>query len=502
MRNILLSFTLVAGVLIAPLTVSAGEEDGAETGAIYGTVTDSATGHPIDDICVWVAQGGDEAEHSGWTNSDGVYEISGMAPGSYDLEFDDCEHGGYETETASGSVTAGAATQVDAGLSLASGFGAIVGTVTDSDTTAGVQYACVKLYHSHDDIHVVTGWTGEDGSYLIRVAAGDYRVHFYACEEIPYLEQWFDGADGWSDSDVVSVVSRSYSDGIDAALTPDPNVPSVVWGYVVNGDTGNGVDGYCVSRYVGDDKVATVLTGDLGGWEMEVEPGEYRFKAWACEGHEDLGHVWYLDAIEFADADVVNVSGGDEAQLEALIVGEHRFRDSVDSMFLADIIWLADQGITLGCNEDATDFCPDDLVKRAHMAAFLHRALADILGAGDPVTFEDIGDSPFREDIEWLASVGITRGCNAEGTLFCPEDTITRAQMAAFLHRALVDILEGGEVEGFIDDDGSIFEDDIEWLASVGVTTGCDAGGTQFCPDDAVIRSHMAAFLARALGES
>ena len=27
--------------------------------------------------------------------------------------------------------------------------------------------------------------------------------------------------------------------------------------------------------------------------------------------------------------------------------------------------------------------------------------------------------------------------CNAEGTLFCPSDTVTRAQMAAFIHRAL-----------------------------------------------------------------
>ena len=44
----------------------------------------------------------------------------------------------------------------------------------------------------------------------------------------------------------------------------------------------------------------------------------------------------------------------------------------------------------------------------------------------------------FEADIEWLAAEGVTRGCNPPtNTLFCPEDPVTRAQMAAFLHRAL-----------------------------------------------------------------
>lgn len=497
MRNSLLAFVLVAGALLVPLTSSAVEEGG---GAVWGKVTDAVTGHPIGDICVWVTQGGNETPYSGWTKSDGVYEIGGMPAGSYDLEFSDCELFRYDAEVAAADVPIDGANQVDAQLNLATGRGAIVGTVTDADTGAGVQYACVKLYHSLDDILVVVGWTGEDGSYQIVAEAGDYRVRFYPCEGIPYLEQWFDGAEGWNASTVVTVVSRSYTTGVDAAMVPNPNLPSIVWGYVVDGDTGHGVNGYCVSRYVGDGKVATVLTGDLGGWEMEVEPGEYRFKAWACEGHEDLGHVWYLDAVEFANAVVVGVSGGGEIPLDDLIVGVNRFRDSVDSIFLEDINWLAENGITLGCNLDATAFCPEELVTRGHMAAFLHRALVDILVPGEPVTFEDIDDSIFKHDIEWIASVGITLGCDAEGTRFCPHEEITRAQMAAFLHRALADILVAGESGGFEDTAGSHFEEDIEWLQSVGVTNGCDAEGAEFCPDQPVIRSHMAAFLHRALG--
>jgi hypothetical protein len=72
--------------------------------------------------------------------------------------------------------------------------------------------------------------------------------------------------------------------------------------------------------------------------------------------------------------------------------------------------------------------------------------------------------------------------------------------MAAFLTRALG--LSGGEgSDRFTDDDGSIFEVDIERIAAAGITLGCNPpAGDWFCPDLAVTRGQMAAFLYRALG--
>jgi hypothetical protein len=71
------------------------------------------------------------------------------------------------------------------------------------------------------------------------------------------------------------------------------------------------------------------------------------------------------------------------------------------------------------------------------MAAFLDRALH----LPDPVTpdlFTDDDGSPFETAIDRLATAGITRGCNPpDNTLYCPDQYVTRAQMAAFLHRAL-----------------------------------------------------------------
>jgi len=51
------------------------------------------------------------------------------------------------------------------------------------------------------------------------------------------------------------------------------------------------------------------------------------------------------------------------------------------------------------------------------------------------ISFTDTGSSIFEQDILKLATAGITRGCNADGTEFCPDDSVTRGQMAAFLVR-------------------------------------------------------------------
>jgi hypothetical protein len=51
----------------------------------------------------------------------------------------------------------------------------------------------------------------------------------------------------------------------------------------------------------------------------------------------------------------------------------------------------------------------------------------------------------------------------------------------------------------FVDDNGSIFEPDIEWLATEGITYGCNQTGTRYCPNDPVTRGQMAAFLRRGI---
>ncbi|MEN8238772.1 MAG: S-layer homology domain-containing protein [Actinomycetota bacterium] len=166
------------------------------------------------------------------------------------------------------------------------------------------------------------------------------------------------------------------------------------------------------------------------------------------------------------------------------------------NIFFADIEWLADAGITKGCNPpDNTKFCPDAPVKRGQMAAFIDRALD--LPAG-PDVFSDVSDSVFLSNINALAAAGITKGCNPpDNDRFCPDEVVSRGQMAAFIARALG--LTSAGVNTFVDDDTSIFESDIEALAASGITKGCNPpDNDRFCPEASVTRAQMAAFLHRA----
>jgi hypothetical protein len=169
-----------------------------------------------------------------------------------------------------------------------------------------------------------------------------------------------------------------------------------------------------------------------------------------------------------------------------------------DSTFADDIAWLAKAGITQGCNPpDNTHFCPTSTVTRAQMATFLSRALSLRDGTAQ---FNDVPpDHLHHADIARLANAGITRGCNTARTKFCPDDGVTRAEMAAFLVRARG--LNDTDHPGFEDvPASSTFHDDIRRLAAAGVTRGCNPpNNTRYCPDQVVTRGQMAAFLRRSI---
>lgn len=177
------------------------------------------------------------------------------------------------------------------------------------------------------------------------------------------------------------------------------------------------------------------------------------------------------------------------------------FCDDRTSVFQADIEWMVAEGFTSGCNATEDRFCPNEPVTRTQLAAFLHRALVDVVVPnGEAVAFTDIIDSPFRADIEWLSATGITKGCDT--AMFCPEAPVTRGQLAAFLVRAM-GYSDGGNGDLFRDDNDSVFEDPINKLAIAGVTSGCNPpDNDEFCPARPVTRGQMAAFLHRALGNS
>jgi hypothetical protein len=116
-------------------------------------------------------------------------------------------------------------------------------------------------------------------------------------------------------------------------------------------------------------------------------------------------------------------------------------------------------------------------------------------------SFVDDNGSLFESDIEWLALEGLTKGCNPPvNDRFCPRDEVTRGEMAAFLVRALGYTDDGGG-DLYVDDDDSVFEGAIDRVGAAGVTRGCNPPlNDRFCPERKVTREEMAAFLVRAFG--
>jgi putative cofactor-binding repeat protein len=159
---------------------------------------------------------------------------------------------------------------------------------------------------------------------------------------------------------------------------------------------------------------------------------------------------------------------------------------------------IACNGITVGCGND--NFCPEDSVSRAQMAVFLLRVLgeppaATCTGMFGDVSIATVGEA-FCKYIEQFATLGITSGCSAGN--YCPDDPVTRAQMAVFITKALGETT-ATTCEGTFNDvnewtgGNPAFCKFIEKFSTLGITAGC--GNGNYCPDDLVSRAQMAVFL-------
>ncbi len=111
--------------------------------------------------------------------------------------------------------------------------------------------------------------------------------------------------------------------------------------------------------------------------------------------------------------------------------------------------------------------------------------------------------APFVNWINQLASEGITSGCG--GGNYCPDNPLTRSQMAVFLLRgehgsAYVPPACSATVFADVPCPGGANVNWINQLASEGVTAGC--GNGNYCPTASTPRQQMATFIVRTFGLS
>jgi dipeptidyl aminopeptidase/acylaminoacyl peptidase len=222
-------------------------------------------------------------------------------------------------------------------------------------------------------------------------------------------------------------------------------------------------------------------------------PSDNLPRAWSPDGSRIL--FWSSRTTDQGGLYSMTTSGADTRPvfLQSSVSGvdwePRNFADANASIFKADIAWAFAEGITDGCAPQA--FCPDAPVTREQMASFLTRALD--LPATNRDFFGDDETSIHEADINRVAAAGITLGCAAGR--YCPRAPVSRQEMASFLVRAFD--LPATSTDRFTDDESSVHEPDINRLAASGITSGCAPG--RFCPRASVTRGQMAAFLHRAM---
>ena len=150
----------------------------------------------------------------------------------------------------------------------------------------------------------------------------------------------------------------------------------------------------------------------------------------------------------------------------------------------------------LGCGGGA--LCPADAMLRWEMAVLLVRAVDGTdPGGRSGQRFADVDQGLWwAPHVERLAELGITVGCSTDPLSYCPDDPVSRAQMATFLVRAFEPAAAGSA--GFADTEDSVHEAHIDALFAVGITAGCSADPLRYCPAASVTRAQMATFLQRA----
>ena len=176
---------------------------------------------------------------------------------------------------------------------------------------------------------------------------------------------------------------------------------------------------------------------------------------------------------------------------------------AADRYYTDPIVELATRGVFEGTECGEGLFCPDSPILRWEMAVWMVR----IVDGEDPepsggTRFGDVAAGVWwASHTERMAELEITTGCG-DGTNFCPDEPISRSYMAAFLARAFD--LSPGPHPGFYDVEADDwYHGEVVALARAGITQGCGSGW--FCAGDNTTRAQMAAFLHRAIhwdGES
>jgi hypothetical protein len=311
------------------------------SGGISGTVTDQSNEN-IENVDVVAFDSSGNQDASDCTAADGTYELTGLTPGAYTVEFSgDCGVAdNYVTQYYDGSPGGASASSGGAAVSVSGGAttegidavlapgGQISGTVTNasSEPIANVE---VDVYDSAGD-EVSSSCTAADGTYTIpALGTGSYDVDFDAsgfeefgdfgvfpdeCAPVDsYISQYFSDASAPATATAVGVTAGDTHAGVDATLVAAGQISGTV-----TDQSDVGLANVEVDVYASGLPVAQACTGSDGTYTVNgLAAGDYSVgfqpAIGFCYGAGDNYLGQFYDAqTELVDATSVPVTSGED----------------------------------------------------------------------------------------------------------------------------------------------------------------------------------------------
>lgn len=282
-------------------------------GTITGTI-DGADNPGVGLAGIPVQADGTSEGYDATTDDNGNYSITGIAPGSYQVQFGPSgnyltqwwEHQSDPNLTTAVNVTAGGTvTGIDATLAVG---GTITGTVTDS---SGNPIPNVNVNaQTADGLGSGAASTGDDGTYSIQgLPAGDYQVQFQPISGTNYIGQYWNDQPTVDTANFVSLPDGATASGIDAQLASGTTISGTVStaaGPLANATVNVFSDG---SDQIG----ASAQTDRNGNYTVVgLADGTYSVQ-FAAPYNKNFAPQYWNDATTSDAATPVTVSGADPA---------------------------------------------------------------------------------------------------------------------------------------------------------------------------------------------
>lgn len=314
----------------------------------------------------------------------------------------------------------------------------------------------------------------------------------------------------------------TVEDGTDQTFTITPSEGFEIADVLVDGASVGAVSSYTFENVTGDHTIAATFARDSGGGGV-VTPTQYTITAEAGDGGSinpdgrvrvDRGddqtfRITPDDGYEIAD---VLVDGESVGAVSSYTFEDVRANHTIEVVFEAveEVPGVADPddtGVSDWLNTEDHNaylsgypgslFGPDNNMTRAEVAQMFYNLLLD-KDVAITVTFDDVpADAWYAEAVNTLASLGMITGVG--NNQFEPERSITRAEFTTIAMRFTDGVLDGENIFPDVNPD-DWFYDYVVGSIQYGWINGYPDG--TFGPNDPISRAEVTTITNRMLGRS